>query len=106
MSDQINSKDFIIGTLVGGIVGATVALLFAPKSGRDLRADLNEGATQVKEKASAWKDIAQEKGSEWKEVDQEKGSDWYEKGTELTKQAIDRSEERRVGKECRSWWGW
>lgn len=78
MGDNINSKDFIIGTLVGGIVGATVALMFAPKSGRELRADINEGAMQVMDRAN-----------EWKEVAQEKGADLYDKGSELTKKAID-----------------
>ena len=29
----INTKDFLIGALVGGIVGAVTALLLAPKSG-------------------------------------------------------------------------
>lgn len=48
--DQINSKDFLIGTLIGGIVGASVALLLAPKSGKELRSDLNEQALIAKEK--------------------------------------------------------
>ena len=29
-------KDFVIGALVGGIVGAAVGLLLAPKTGKDL----------------------------------------------------------------------
>lgn len=29
--DGINSKDFLIGTLIGGIIGATTALFLAPK---------------------------------------------------------------------------
>lgn len=84
MGDNINSKDFIIGTLVGGIVGATVALMFAPKSGRELRADINEGAMQVVDRANEWKDTAQEKGSEFKDMA-------YERGSELTKKAIDKT---------------
>ena len=30
--DGINSKDFLIGTLIGGIIGSTTALFLAPKS--------------------------------------------------------------------------
>src|SRR5690625_7856660 len=82
MGDEINSKDFIIGTLIGGMVGASVALLFAPKSGRELRENLNEGAIQAKDMAYEWKDVAQEKGSELKEVA-------YDKGSEVKKKAKD-----------------
>src|SRR5690625_5040527 len=84
MGDQINSKDFIIGTLIGGMVGASVALLFAPKSGRELREDLNQGATQAKDMAYEWKDVAQEKGSEIKEVAYDKGSEFKKKAKKST----------------------
>src|ERR1700676_1236636 len=33
-------KQFLIGSLVGGLLGATAALLFAPKSGRQLMNDI------------------------------------------------------------------
>lgn len=38
--DGINSKDFLIGTLIGGIIGATTALFLAPKSGKELRDEI------------------------------------------------------------------
>ncbi|WP_106496875.1 YtxH domain-containing protein [Lentibacillus sp. Marseille-P4043] len=70
MGDQqdqsINSKDFMIGTLIGGIVGASVALLYAPKAGKDLRGEINVGASQLRDRASDWKEIAYEKGSMYK----------------------------------------
>ncbi|BFH15422.1 YtxH domain-containing protein [Paenibacillus melissococcoides] len=44
------NKKFWIGTLVGGVVGSVAALLLAPKSGRELRADIAEGAQQLNEK--------------------------------------------------------
>lgn len=84
VGDNINSKDFIIGTLIGGMVGATVALLFAPKSGRELRGDINQGAMQAKDLAKDWKDTAQEKGSEWKEIAQEKGTEFKQKAMDTT----------------------
>jgi gas vesicle protein len=57
MNDQnnqnnINAKDFIIGTFVGGMVGAAAALLLAPKSGKELRTDINGQAIVLKEKSS------------------------------------------------------
>jgi gas vesicle protein len=35
---------FFIGSLIGGIIGAAVALLFAPASGRELRIQINDRA--------------------------------------------------------------
>lgn len=43
-------KSFMIGTLVGGAIGAVTALLFAPKPGRELRADLAEGCQAMSQK--------------------------------------------------------
>ena len=42
--NNMNTKDFVIGALIGGIVGAASALLLAPKSGKELRQDLNHQA--------------------------------------------------------------
>jgi gas vesicle protein len=41
MANQENDR-FLCGLLMGGILGAATALLFAPKSGRELRSDLRE----------------------------------------------------------------
>ena len=35
---------FFIGTLIGGMIGAAVALLFAPSAGRDLRVQISDRA--------------------------------------------------------------
>jgi gas vesicle protein len=42
-------KGLIIGVLAGGAVGALIALLYAPKSGRELRADIKERADDFME---------------------------------------------------------
>jgi len=33
---------FFIGATIGGVIGATVALLFAPASGAEMRAQIND----------------------------------------------------------------
>lgn len=98
MSDnQINTKDFLIGTLIGTMVGAAVALVFAPKSGRELRRDINQGAYQAKDYASNWKNTAQEKGAEWKDIALVKGSEFKQKAvdstTELAKNVAQRTQD-------------
>ncbi|TVY06699.1 YtxH domain-containing protein [Paenibacillus cremeus] len=43
-------KDLLVGAVVGTVLGAVTALLFAPKSGRELRADISEGVQNISEK--------------------------------------------------------
>lgn len=62
-NDSINTKDFIIGALCGAFVGAATALMVAPKSGRELRDDLNVQAGSLKERASTLTDTAKDKTS-------------------------------------------
>jgi gas vesicle protein len=61
---SINAKDFLIGSLIGGIVGAATALFLAPKSGKELRDDLNTHAGTLKEKSSQWRETAMERGND------------------------------------------
>ncbi|MBB6452143.1 gas vesicle protein [Salirhabdus euzebyi] len=84
-NQNINSKDFLLGTLLGGIVGASVALLLAPKSGRELREDINHRAQNVRERAEDWKDIAYEKGSEWRDLAKNKTDEFSTTFTERMK---------------------
>lgn len=60
----MNTKDFLIGTLIGTFVGAAAALLLAPKSGKELRHDISEQAIAAKEKTTQITTTAYEKGSE------------------------------------------
>lgn len=73
--DSINTKDFVIGALIGGIVGAGTALLLAPKSGKELISDINTQASQLKEKSSHIADTAKVKGTEWVQVAKEKSNE-------------------------------
>ena len=63
--DGINSKDFIIGTLIGGIIGATTALFLAPKSGKQLREELNEQASAVLDKSEQFANNTKEKTADY-----------------------------------------
>src|SRR5690625_3229094 len=96
-NENMNTKDFIIGSLVGSFVGAAAALLFAPKSGRELRSDINYGASQAMDRASELKDTAQIRGAEWKDRAVNKGSEWKQmakdKTTQFTKNGSKKTEE-------------
>lgn len=58
-----DTNNFLVGSIIGGIVGATVALFFAPKSGRELRNDLSGQVDVVKEKGIELAQMAKEKSS-------------------------------------------
>ena len=42
----MDPKDLLIGSFIGGVIGAGTALLLAPKAGRELRHDINETARE------------------------------------------------------------
>ncbi len=46
-------SNFIIGLMVGGLVGATVALLLAPTSGEEIRAQLQEQTIRLKDEVKS-----------------------------------------------------
>jgi gas vesicle protein len=58
---------FLFGAAVGAAVGASVALLYAPNSGRETRDQIMAKATRIKDSAGEWKDRAVETASDWKE---------------------------------------
>lgn len=72
--DSINTKDFIIGALIGGMVGAAAALFLAPKSGKELRSNLNEQAVVLKEKTGQLRETARSRGIQLAETAKEKSS--------------------------------
>jgi gas vesicle protein len=49
--NKINGKDFILGAVVGGLIGAMAALLVAPKTGKALRGDISDKYQDVSQKA-------------------------------------------------------
>ena len=54
MKEELGKKDnfFLAPFLVGGILGAGLALMLAPKPGKELRADIRNLATRTKERVS------------------------------------------------------
>lgn len=58
---EVSGKDFVIGVLLGSIIGAATALLLAPKSGTELRGNISTQAVQLKEKTVDLSSAAKEK---------------------------------------------
>ena len=56
--------EFFKGVLFGGIVGAVVTLLYAPKSGKEVRKDLRKRSLELRDDAEAKLELAQKKAEE------------------------------------------
>jgi gas vesicle protein len=54
MSSNNNVKGFLIGFLAGGAVGAVVALLTTPKSGKELRGDIKQKSGEYFDEADRY----------------------------------------------------
>jgi gas vesicle protein len=68
-----NERSVLVPFLVGSLVGAGIALLLAPKSGRELRKDIKDIASDTRNKIA---------------TTIEKGKEFYVEGTEAVKNAI------------------
>ncbi len=83
--------------LIGGGIGAILALLFAPKSGQELREDIADVTRKGLEKSKETANQLQERAGEYYEVTRERAGEIYEQGkgkaTELYSQAQDKAEE-------------
>ncbi|WP_339259532.1 YtxH domain-containing protein [Lysinibacillus sp. FSL K6-3209] len=77
--ERVNMKDFVIGALVGGIVGAAAGLLLAPKSGKDLRSDVAVQAVNFKDKSADFSSTAKDKTVQLSKQIQEQSSQLVEK---------------------------
>ena len=53
MTKQNDNAKFFIAAALGGLAGAAIALLFAPKSGKETRAQLAETSGRVKKSGSS-----------------------------------------------------
>ncbi len=90
MKDEgYSSGSVLLSFLLGGVVGAGLALLFAPQSGRETREKIRELADDVKGKATDYAQQAKEKVSSL--VDDGKG--YYDEKKSIIKSAVEAGKE-------------
>ena len=79
---------FVMGLLTGTVLGAGLGMLFAPKSGSELRNQISEQAGNLANTASEGYRRAQETAGEWAE----KGRDIYGKAVDAATRGVDEAQ--------------
>ncbi len=64
MSDNNVGKGFLLGFIAGGAIGAVFALLYAPKSGKELRQDIKNRTDGYLDEAEKYVTDAKDKAKE------------------------------------------
>jgi len=70
MEQEKPQCNFFMGFLIGGALGALAGIMFAPKSGKELRSDINEKAKDIMKDAG---NIYTDAGAKAKEIIEEAG---------------------------------
>ncbi|QGQ97482.1 YtxH domain-containing protein [Paenibacillus psychroresistens] len=93
MGNNVDGKDFIIGAVVGGLLGAMAALLLAPKSGRELRQDLTEQYGTISEKTQQIASTVSEKTQQIASTVGEKTASIAKSATTHTNEWVDKAKD-------------
>ena len=80
--EEASSSTKLTYLLIGGGIGAILALLFAPKSGEELREDIADATRKGIEKGKETAGHLQETAEEYYEVTREKAGELYETASE------------------------
>jgi gas vesicle protein len=79
----------LLSFFMGGIIGAGVALLVAPRTGEETRKMIKDMAEEAKEKAESYYEQAKEKASSYVE----KGKDLIDKEKNIITKAVETGKE-------------
>src|SRR3954454_10364340 len=89
--DETSAATKLTYLLVGGGIGAVLALLFAPKSGEELRGDIADATRKGIEKSKEAAAQVQEKAGEYYEVSREKAGELYQTATDKASEFGDKA---------------
>ena len=111
--DETKATTKLTYLLIGGGIGAVLALLFAPKSGEELRGDIadvtrkgleksKEAAAQIQEKAGEYYEVSREKAGELYQTAAEKAGEFTEKARSAAARSRSAAPRRHPGPRSRS----
>jgi gas vesicle protein len=90
--NESGGGSFMMGLLTGTVLGAGLALLFAPKAGSALRSQLSDQAGNLANQASEGYRRATESASEWADRGKEAGKEIYNKTREAVSRGADEAQ--------------
>ena len=83
--------------LIGGGIGAILALLFAPKSGTELRGDIADATRKGLEKGKETASLVGEKANEYYEVSRDKAGELYGTATDKAGEIYSTAADKATG---------
>ena len=92
--DSSGSGMFLLGAVAGALIGAGVALLMAPKPGAEMRQDLNEGWSSLRDAAARrYREVAERAGVQLENID-EKADELVDQLEKSAREAVDAASSR------------
>lgn len=85
-------QPFITGLTVGAFIGATLALLYAPKRGKELRDDIAETVEDVSAKFRRAMDSVKDTVSEIMDEGKETGNEFFQQAVAKAESLIDEAD--------------
>jgi gas vesicle protein len=89
--DESSAATKLTYLVIGGGIGAVLALLFAPKSGEELRTDIADATRKGIEKSKETAAQLQERAGEYYEVSRERAGELYDTATEKVSGLTDKA---------------
>lgn len=89
--DEASAATKLTYLLVGGGIGAVLALLFAPKSGEELRGDIADATRKGIERSREAAAQIQERAGEYYEVGREKANEYYQNAQDKAEELGDKA---------------
>lgn len=83
-------RNFVTGVVIGSVVGSITALLLAPKSGKELRKDLESQASIILDKTGEVRNTLVERSEHWKEQANDAAIKLSEAVKSQTKEIVDK----------------
>lgn len=88
--DNSGAGSFLLGALVGGVIGAAAALFLAPKTGKEMRDDFSDQAVHIKNRSIELSAVAKDKATEISAVAKEKTDEFAKSIQEQSGQIVDK----------------
>ncbi len=92
--EECCSRDLLIGGLLGGVIGVSLALLLTPKPGKALRRDLVDAYDDISERSQEFRNSLSKRGKAFGKAAQSKTSKWLSLAQSVVEQLNEGANEK------------